>query len=98
MHAPGACLERYVLSGQQGGGAVYEGVARLYTLDIEMCTPPGYDEEDGPPEHHPDPLPPGIPPPPTIIITDDGPVVLVGTKKINKTPERLINKTFWRQN
>ncbi|MCW8825644.1 MAG: hypothetical protein OQK78_04390, partial [Gammaproteobacteria bacterium] len=75
-----------------------QGVARLYTLDVEMCAPPGYVPEDGPPEYHPDPLPPGIPPPPTIIITDDGPVVLVGTKKIDKDPERLINKTYWRQN
>ncbi len=76
-----------------------QGLARLYTLDVEMCTPPGYDPIDGPPEHNPDPLPPGIPPQPTIVITDDGlPVVLVGTKKIDKAPERLINKTYWRQN
>lgn len=75
-----------------------QGVARLYTLDVEMCTPPGYDPIDGPPEHNPEPLPPGVPPPPTIVITDDGPVVLVGTKKIDKAPERLINKTYWRQN
>jgi len=75
-----------------------QGVARLYTLDVEMCTPPGYDPIDGPPEHNPDPLPPGIPPPPTIVITPDGPVVLVGTTIINMAPDRLINKTYWRQN
>lgn len=76
-----------------------QGIARLYTLDVEMCTPPGYNPIiDGPPDHDPDPLPPGPPPPPTIVLTDDGPVVLVGTKKIDKDPERLINKTYWRQN
>lgn len=75
-----------------------QGQARLYTVNIEDCTPTHYEGDPERIERETQLIRGGIPPEPTIIISDDEVTILVGTEDVKKDPPRLINKTYWRQN
>jgi type IV pilus assembly protein PilY1 len=76
-----------------------QGQARLYSVNVDDCTPTYKREGDSERiDRETQLVRGGIPPEPTIIISDDKITILVGTEDVQKDPPNLINKTYWRQN